>query len=95
MDKKMERIGSFSVDHNKLKWGVYVFLLVEVGGDFFTFFDVRMKRPNLESVLDIAIMHAMEHLGATFLRNHDQWADKTDLLWSNGLPYRFLSASQG
>ena len=77
MPDGMERIGSFSVDHNKLRRGVYVSRKDEVGTGFVTTFDIRMKRPNSEPVMDSAIMHAVEHLGATFLRNHDVWADKT------------------
>ena len=77
MPDEMERIGSFSVDHNKLKRGVYVSRKDEVGTGFVTTFDIRMKRPNREPVMDSAIMHAVEHLGATYLRNHDTWAEKT------------------
>ncbi|MDC7220475.1 MAG: S-ribosylhomocysteine lyase [Spirochaetales bacterium] len=73
----MERIGSFSVDHNKLKRGVYVSRKDAVGGEVITSFDIRIKRPNREPILDIASLHTIEHLGATFLRNHNEWADKT------------------
>ncbi len=77
MSDNMERIASFSVDHNKLRRGVYVSRKDEVGSETVTTFDIRMKRPNREPVMDCAIMHAIEHLGATFLRNHPTWADKT------------------
>lgn len=77
MKDTLERIGSFSVDHNLLNRGVYVSRKDEVGGEIITSLDIRLKRPNREPVLDIMILHAMEHLGATFLRNHDVWAEKT------------------
>jgi S-ribosylhomocysteine lyase len=77
MKDEMERIGSFSVDHNKLKRGVYVSRIDEVGSEKITSYDIRIKRPNREPVLDIAILHSIEHLGATFLRNHKVWTDKT------------------
>ncbi len=77
MSDSLERIGSFSVDHNRLERGVYVSRKDEVGGEIITSFDVRLKRPNREPVVDIAILHTIEHLGATFLRNHKTWEEKT------------------
>ena len=41
-----------------------------------TTFDIRMTRPNFEPVMNTAEMHTIEHLGATFLRNHEEWGDK-------------------
>ncbi len=73
MDGEMERIASFSVDHNKLRRGVYVSRRDGVGNSSVTTLDVRMKRPNREPVMDNGIIHAIEHLGATFLRNHSTW----------------------
>ncbi len=77
MSDQLERIGSFSVDHNRLERGVYVSRKDEVGNEIITSFDIRIKRPNREPVLDIAILHTIEHLGATFLRNHQEWAERT------------------
>lgn len=75
--KELKRIRSFSVDHNKLSRGIFVSRKDNVGNDVVTTFDVRIKLPNREPILDIAILHTMEHLGATFLRNHEVWADRT------------------
>jgi S-ribosylhomocysteine lyase len=72
----MERIASFAVDHNKLKRGIYQSRLDEVGSDFVTTFDLRMKLPNREPVIDVPALHTIEHIGATFLRNHPVYKDK-------------------
>lgn len=74
----MERIASFSVDHTKLLPGVYVSRsdADAATGCITTTFDLRMTAPNREPVMDTAAVHAIEHLGATFLRNDAQWADK-------------------
>lgn len=69
----MERIASFTVDHKKLNRGIYVSRIDEINGNYITTFDVRMKLPNREPVINIAELHTMEHLGATFLRNHPTW----------------------
>ena len=44
-----------------------------VGDRVVTTFDIRMTRPNFEPVINTAELHAIEHLGATFLRNHKEW----------------------
>ena len=72
----MERIASFQVDHKKLNRGIYVSRLDEINGNYLTTFDVRVKLPNREPVMNIAEMHTMEHLGATFLRNHKVWKNE-------------------
>ena len=72
----MERIPSFQVDHIKLNRGIYVSRLDKVNGNYLTSFDIRMKLPNREPVINIAELHTMEHLGATFLRNHSIWKDE-------------------
>ncbi|WP_074017125.1 S-ribosylhomocysteine lyase [Fusobacterium massiliense] len=72
----MERIASFQVDHKKLNRGIYVSRLDEINGNYLTTFDVRVKLPNREPVMNIAEMHTMEHLGATFLRNHEVWKNE-------------------
>ena len=72
----MERIASFTVDHKILNRGFYVSRIDEFNGNYFTTFDVRMKLPNREPVINIAELHTMEHLGATFLRNHPTWKDE-------------------
>lgn len=73
----MKKIASFTIDHNKLLRGIYLSRVDEVGNDHVSTFDIRMKVPNKEAVLDVPTLHAMEHLAATFLRNDPQWADKT------------------
>ncbi|MBQ8256996.1 MAG: S-ribosylhomocysteine lyase [Bacteroidaceae bacterium] len=72
----MEKIPSFKIDHIKLKRGVYVSRLDVVGGEVVTTFDVRMKEPNREPALSPSAIHTMEHLVATFLRNHPVWASR-------------------
>ncbi|MBQ2744978.1 MAG: S-ribosylhomocysteine lyase [Lachnospiraceae bacterium] len=73
----MEKIASFTIDHLKLLPGVYVSRKDNVGGSVVTTFDIRMTRPNFEPVMNTAEMHTIEHLAATFLRNHKEYGDKT------------------
>ena len=61
----MERIASFTVDHNKLFPGLY---LSRRDGSVVTF-DLRFKKPNTGDLLSNAEMHSAEHLIATLLRN--------------------------
>lgn len=72
----METIKSFTVDHKRLLPGVYVSRKDSTGHDVVTTFDIRMTRPNFEPVTNTAEIHTLEHLGATFLRNHEEWGDK-------------------
>ena len=72
----MEKIPSFTIDHIRLERGIYVSRQDVVGGEVVTTFDVRMKEPNREPVLSPSAIHTIEHLAATFLRNHPVWADK-------------------
>lgn len=74
----MERIASFSVDHTVLEPGVYVSRrdIDDASGCVTTTFDLRMTAPNREPVMDTAAVHAIEHLGATYLRNSDEWASR-------------------
>ena len=72
----MEKITSFTIDHLKLLPGVYVSRKDQVGEHTLTTFDLRITRPNYEPVINTAELHAIEHLGATFLRNHPTWGDK-------------------
>lgn len=73
----MEKISSFTVNHLTLLPGVYVSRKDKVGGDTITTFDLRMTRPNFEPVMNTAEVHTLEHLGATFLRNHAVYKDRT------------------
>ena len=72
----MEKIASFTIDHIKLEPGAYVSRTDSVGNSIVTTFDIRMTAPNREPVMNTAEMHAMEHLGATFLRNHKDFGSK-------------------
>ena len=72
----MDTIKSFTVDHKRLLPGVYVSRKDSTGHDVVTTFDIRMTRPNFEPVMNTAEIHTLEHLGATFLRNHEEWGDK-------------------
>lgn len=71
------KIASFTVDHIKLQPGIYVSRKDTVGQEVITTFDLRMTSPNEEPVMNTAEMHTIEHLGATFLRNHPVYKDKT------------------
>ena len=73
----MEIIASFTIDHIKLKPGVYVSRKDVVGDQIITTFDLRMTSPNDEPVMNTAEVHTIEHLGATFLRNHKEFGTKT------------------
>ncbi len=66
----MQKITSFTIDHLKLQPGVYVSRKDPVGDSLITTFDIRMTSPNEEPVMNTAEVHTIEHLGATFLRNH-------------------------
>ena len=72
----MEKIASFTVDHLRLVPGVYVSRVDQAGGNPITTFDLRMTSPNDEPVMNTADVHTIEHLGATFLRNHPVWKDQ-------------------
>ena len=73
----MEKITSFTINHLKLLPGVYVSRKDKVGNTMITTFDLRMTRPNCEPVMNTAEVHTLEHLGATFLRNHETFGNKT------------------
>ena len=69
----MEKIPSFTIDHNRLKRGIYVSRQDNVGNEVVTTFDIRMKEPNREPVLQPEAIHTIEHLAATYLRNDPEW----------------------
>lgn len=73
----MKKIASFTVDHIQLKPGLYVSRKDKVGNSVVTTFDIRMTSPNDEPVMNTAEIHTIEHLGATFLRNHPEFSEKT------------------
>ena len=76
IDKAMGLIASFQVDHTKIVPGIYESRVDEVGGEFVTTFDIRMKAPNKEPAIHPNAMHTIEHVVATFLRNDPEWKDR-------------------
>lgn len=73
----MKKITSFTIDHNHLSRGVFLSRRdTTPSGDIITTFDVRMTEPNRQTPLSGAAIHAMEHLAATFLRNHPVWGER-------------------
>ncbi|MCI8887440.1 MAG: S-ribosylhomocysteine lyase [Hungatella sp.] len=72
----MKKITSFTIDHLRLLPGVYVSRKDHAGDTVITTFDLRMTRPNYEPVMNTAEVHTIEHLGATFLRNHPVYQDQ-------------------
>lgn len=73
----MEKITSFTIDHIKLLKGVYVSRKDRFGSETITTFDIRMTKPNGEPVMNTAEIHTIEHLAATYLRNHKEYGAKT------------------
>ncbi len=73
----MEKIASFTIDHLKLVPGVYVSRKDTIGREVITTFDLRMTSPNDEPVMNTAEVHTIEHLAATFLRNHPVYGNKS------------------
>lgn len=71
----MEKIPSFTINHNLLLRGIYVSRKDNIGGDTVTTFDIRMKEPNREPALHPGALHTIEHLAATYLRNDPEWKD--------------------
>ena len=61
----MDRIASFSVNHDVLVPGMY---LSRRDGDIIAF-DLRFKKPNTGDLLTNSEMHSVEHVMATLLRN--------------------------
>lgn len=72
----MKKIPSFTIDHTRLNRGIYVSRKDFVADEVITTFDIRMKLPNREPALHQGAIHTIEHLAATFLRNHPVWKDR-------------------
>ena len=72
----MELIQSFSVDHTRIIPGIFTSRVDRLGDDSVTTYDIRLKKPNREPVIDVAAMHSLEDLIATFLRNNPDWKDE-------------------
>lgn len=73
----MEKIASFTIDHEKLLRGIYVSRRDKTpSGDILTTFDIRLTEPNRQKAVSPEALHTIEHLAATFLRNHPKWKDR-------------------
>lgn len=72
----MEKIPSFTINHDRLLRGIYVSRKDQVGGEIVTTLDIRMKEPNREPALGQGALHTIEHLAATYLRNDKEWSDR-------------------
>ena len=72
----MNKIPSFTIDHNRLLRGIYVSRKDAVGAETITTFDIRMKEPTREPVVHAGALHTIEHLAATYLRNDAEWKDR-------------------
>ncbi|MBQ9768523.1 MAG: S-ribosylhomocysteine lyase [Lachnospiraceae bacterium] len=72
----MKPIASFTINHLTLLPGVYVSRKDAVGDSVVTTFDLRVTRPNAEPVMNTAEVHTIEHLAATFLRNHADFGSR-------------------
>ena len=72
----MEKITSFTIDHNLLQPGLYVSRKDRIGAETVTTFDLRVTSPNEEPVMNTAEVHTIEHLAATYLRNEPTWKDR-------------------
>ena len=72
----MELIRSFSVDHNRIVPGIFTSRVDHLGDYSVTTYDIRLKRPNREPVINVAAMHSLEHIIATYLRNNPEWKDE-------------------
>jgi len=72
----MDLIPSFQIDHNRIVPGIYESRVDELGGEFATTYDIRMKIPNAEPAIYPNAMHTIEHIVATYLRNDAEWKDK-------------------
>ena len=72
----MKMIQSFSVDHTRIVPGIFTSRVDYLGDYKVTTYDIRLKRPNREPVIDVAAMHSLEHIIATYLRNDPDWKDE-------------------
>lgn len=72
----MDLIPSFSVDHRKIIPGIFTSRVDDVAGSKITTYDIRVTRPNVEPAVDVAAMHSLEHIIATYLRNDPDWKNE-------------------
>ena len=72
----MKLIQSFTVDHTKIVPGIYESTIDTLNDQTVTTYDVRVRKPNVEPTIDVAAMHSLEHIIATYLRNDPDWKDE-------------------
>lgn len=72
----MQKIASFTINHDKLLPGIYISRKDQVGAETITTVDLRIRRPNIEPCMSTAELHTLEHLCATYLRNDPEWSSK-------------------
>ena len=72
----MDLIPSFSVDHRAIVPGIFTSRVDTLENARVTTYDVRLTRPNIEPAIDVAAMHSLEHIIATYLRNDPEWKDE-------------------
>ena len=72
----MELIASFSVDHTKIIPGIFTSRVDNVAGETVTTYDIRVTKPNVEPAIDVAAMHSLEHIIATYIRNDEEWKNE-------------------
>ena len=63
--KEISKITSFTVDHTKITPGIYT---SRIDGDVVTY-DLRTRRPNAGDYMSDLVMHSVEHMFATYVRN--------------------------
>ena len=72
----MELIQSFSVDHTRIIPGIFTSRIDTLGDYSVTTYDIRLRKPNKEPVIEVAAVHSLEHIIATYLRNDPEWKDE-------------------
>ncbi len=72
----MDLIPSFSVDHTRIVPGIFTSRVDTLGDQMVTTYDIRVTKPNAEPAVDVAAMHSLEHIIATYLRNDPEWKDQ-------------------
>ena len=75
----MDLIPSFSVDHTKIIPGIFTSRVDTLGSETVTTYDIRVTKPNAEPAVDVAAMHTLEHIIATYMRNDPEW--KNELIY--------------
>lgn len=91
----MSNISGQNIDHLKLKSGLYIARKDEVSFETVTTFDLRLKTPYKEEVLDTGSMHALEHILYDYMVHDELWGDKIILLAPMGCRTGFYLVVNG